>query len=176
MKNIEATATGPLRPRRNAWRWPLIVVTFLIGHVLLMAIACTIAMRDKTFAVVPDYYGRALEWDQQKSAKIASGKLGWHVEVQAGRQVDARGRRTVSFVLTGAKGKPVEGATLEAVYFHHAHADQIQHVTLTADSNDPRRFTAQVPMAFEGNWEFHFSVTARGQNFVSSTVEYLENQ
>jgi hypothetical protein len=176
MKNIEATATGPLRRRPSSGRWPMIVVALLAGHVLLMAIACAIAVRDKTFAVVPDYYGKALEWDRQKAAKFASAKLGWHVEVQAGKRVDPQGRRAVSFVLTDSTGRSIEGASLDATYFHHAHADQVQHVNLTPDSNDPRRFTVHLPMAFEGNWEFHFFVNARGQTFVSSTVEYLENR
>jgi hypothetical protein len=175
MKNVEGASVATTRAVRSSRRWPLIIVALLAGHVLLMAVACTIAIRDKSFAVVPDYYGKALEWDQQKAEQLASTRLGWHVQVQAGRHIDAQGRRTIGFVVTDSDGKAIEGATLQTVYFHHARADQIQQVTLTADSNDPRRFPARLSMAAAGNWEFHFTVAARGQSFVSSAVEYLEN-
>lgn len=157
-------------------RWPWIIVGLLGGHVLLMVVAVTIATHDRSFAVVPNYYQRALNWDQTQAEKRASEKLGWHVRVEASSQVDPIGRRTVSFVLTDADGKPLDHAVLDVEYFHHAHGDEEKQVKLTPDATDPSHFTVLLPMRYPGNWEFHFTVTAGGKTFVSGLTEYLHNE
>lgn len=49
-------------------RWPLIVIGLLLGHVCLMAVAVTVAVRDRSNPVVPDYYQKAADWDRTHAA------------------------------------------------------------------------------------------------------------
>ena len=167
-------ATESLQTKRA--RWPWIIVGLLGGHVLLMVAAVTIATHDRSFAVVPNYYQRAVNWDQTQAEKRASEKLGWHVRVEASSRVDPIGRRAVSFVLADADGKALDHAVLDVEYFHHAHGDEDKQVKLTPDATDPSRFTVLLPMRYPGNWEFHFTATAGGKTFVSAATEVLHNE
>lgn len=172
MKNIEATAIGR---GRSARRWPMIIVGLLVGHVALMMAACVIATHDKSFVVVPNYYGRAVNWDREMAARRASKALGWHVVVEASGHVDASGRRGVSFVLSDADGRPVKDATLEADYFHHAHPEAERVVKLEADPREPGRYPALLSMPYAGTYEFHFSAIGQGKTFTESSIEILSN-
>jgi len=138
-----------------------------------MAIAFTIAQRDRSFLVVPNYYDKAQHWDQARAEKLASEKLGWKVVVESSPQIDGQGRRVVSFVLTDVAGHAVKGASLRVDYFHHAHPDQQQWIEISPDSNDGRRFSVTMPMRYAGIWEFHFTATACGQTYVTTQTQYV---
>lgn len=173
MRNIEATATAGRPNRRSAWPW--FIVALLASHVLAMVVAVTIAVRDRSFAVVPNYYDRAVNWDEEQAKFRASEKLGWQVQVEAAGQVDPLGRRVVSFVLTDSRGHAISGATLQVEYFHEAHGDEDHDVELTPDASDPTRFTRLLPMRYAGEWEFHFTANAGGQTFVAKQTQTLSN-
>lgn len=168
-----STSNG--QPRKPAGKWPWIIVGLLGGHVTIMIIAVTIAVHDRSFSVVPNYYQRAVNWDQTQAEKRASEKLGWRVRVEASEQVDPLGRRAISFVLSDAQGKPIDHARMSVEYFHDAHGDEEKQVKLTPDARDPSRFSAVLPMRYAGDWEFTFTVTAQGKTFVSHEIEFLNN-
>src|SRR3569623_2033596 len=106
--------------------------------------AVTIATHDKSFAVTPDYYQRAVHWDEEQAARRASEKLGWRVSIETAPQADPLGRRVVSVVLTDAQGQALPAAQLDVTYFHDAHANEPQTLKLTPDPDDARRFTQKV--------------------------------
>lgn len=172
MRHIESTSL-PIA-RRKSW-WPWFVVGLLGTHVAAMAIAVTLATRDRSFAVVPDYYQRAVNWDQAQAQIRASEKLGWRIAVEASDQVDPLGRRVASFVFTDARGSALPRATLEVEYFHHAHGDDDHMVKLSPDAADPTHFTALLPMRYAGQWEFHFTGQSGGQTFVAKQLQTLSN-
>ena len=64
--NIANPAHPLPKPKRHL-RWPLIVVGLLLGHMSLMFTAILIINRSKPDPVLPDYYQRALDWDQNHS-------------------------------------------------------------------------------------------------------------
>lgn len=162
-----------LSTQRRRPIWPFIIVGLLAAHVTGMAIAFTIAQRDRSFLVVPNYYEKAQHWDQARAERAASEKLGWKVSAEASLQVDKQGRRAVSFLLTDAAGRAVNGASLRVDYFHHAHPDQQQWVQLSPDSTDARRFTVMIPMSYTGLWEFHFTATAGAATYVATQTQYV---
>lgn len=166
------------KPRRtSSWRWPLILVGLLAGHAAIMVVAVAIATNDKSFAVPPDYYGRAVHWDEHQAALRASEQLGWRVTVEAANEVDARGRRIAAFRLIDATGNPIPGATMEVSYYHHAHGRDVQRLELkAADTADPRRFSGAFPLRYDGFWEFEFTAKARGKTFIASTTQWIGNQ
>lgn len=174
MKNLEAAAAPSARPSRRS-RWPWIIVGLLGSHVLAMVVAVTIAVHDRSFAVVPNYYQRAVNWDEQQAQLRASEKLGWKVEVEASGQVDPLGRRVVSFVLSDAQGHAIPGTTLEVEYFHDAHGDEDHVVKLTPDAADPTHFTSLLPMRYAGEWEFHFTAKSGDQTFIAKQTQTVSN-
>lgn len=172
MKSTEATG---LPGNRSGKKWPYIILGLLGAHVLTMIIAVTIAVRDPSFSVEPNYYQKGLNWDAERAQLHASEKLGWQVRVEASDVVDPLGRRAVSFVLTDASGKAVQGAALTVNYFHHAHADSELEATPASEASDARRFTQVLPMRYAGLWEFHFTAKAGGQTFIASSTQVISN-
>lgn len=171
MRNLEGTAGG--RDRKSPWPW--IIVGMLLTHVLIMVVAMTIAVRDKSAAIVPNYYERAVNWDAEQAKYRASEKLGWHVEMEAAEQIDPVGRREVRFILTDAQGQAVPGANIDLEYFHDAHGNEDRTVSLKPDSSDPRYFTALLPMRYAGEWELHYTITAGKQSFIGKQQAYVTN-
>lgn len=161
------------KPRRRP-RWPFIIVGLLGLHVTGMVIAVTIAQRDRGMLIVPNYYDKAQHWDAAQAERRASRQLGWTVRTETALKVDAQGRRAVCFVLTDAKGAAVPGARLHVDYFHHAHPNQQNALTLAEpDRDDPTRFTQLVSMPYPGVWEFHFTATVVEKTFVDTQTHFL---
>jgi nitrogen fixation protein FixH len=147
----------------------------LASHVLIMVVAVTIAVRDRSFAVVPNYYQRGINWDAEQAVVRSSARLGWHVDVQAADEVDPVGRRAVRFNVTDSAGHALPGAVIELEYFHDAHGDEDRTVNLTPDPSDPTQFSAVLPMRYAGEWEFHFTITAGKQTYVGKQNLTLSN-
>jgi nitrogen fixation protein FixH len=155
-------------------RWPIIVISLLSVHLLLMLLVAAIATRDRSFAVIPDYYRNAIEWDQRQAQRRASEALGWKLTIEPSEQIDPLGRRAIRFTLTDAQGRRVEAAFLDVSCFHHAHARDVVRVTLSA--TEPGRFAATLPMRYPGFWQFDIKATARDQMFTTSITHYVNTQ
>ena len=163
--------------RKSSWRWPLILIGLLTGHATIMMVCVAIATNDKTFAVPPDYYGRAIHWDERQAALRASEQLGWKASVEAANEVDPLGRRIAAFRLVDASGNAIPGATMEVSYYHHAHGRDVQRLELkVADAADPRQFSGLFPMRYSGFWEFEFTAKAHGKTFVATTTQWIGSQ
>lgn len=166
--------TADAKPARRS-RWPWIIAGMLGVHMLIMAVAAVIATHDRSFAVVNDYYDRAINWDQSQALLRASQQMGWKIEIQAPQEIDPLGRRQTTFVLTDSAGREIPGAVLNVEYFHDAHASQPVHATLSPEPEDGRRFTERLPMRYSGVWEFHFTVTAERQTYVVDKTQMISN-
>jgi nitrogen fixation protein FixH len=149
-------------------RWPMIIVGLLVGHTALMIAFVCIATRDKSFSVDPDYYGKAVHWDQSQAEQRASDALGWQATIRPEEVVDEKGERTVVFELTDANGAAVSAMAIDAVYFHHAHGNEVRKATFKSEPSDPRHFLARLPMSHTGTWEFHVTAHAGEKLFVKT--------
>src|SRR6056297_599142 len=108
--------------RRAAWRWGSLVVGMLTVQVVAGAFAIRLATRDPSVAVVPDYYQKALDWDDHVALRRASQKLGWDVLLQqidldkpySGLQIDVVDR----------SGRPVPLKSGSVRLYSHVRANQ----------------------------------------------------
>jgi nitrogen fixation protein FixH len=158
-------------PGRGSLRWPVIVIGLLAAHLLLMAIFAMIAMRDRSFAVVPNYYQNALNWDQTQAQRRAGEKLGWKMRIEPSERVDLLGNRSVSFALTDASGALLPAKSLELNYFHHAHAIQARQVTLP--TTQPGQFIASLSMRYTGFWQFDAAADVGTERFSTSVTQFV---
>lgn len=171
MNHAEKPVSPSLAPKRSL-RWPLIVVGLLVTHVLFMVLVAVIAVSDRSFAVLPDYYRKALNWDQDRAALAAGERLGWKLRIDPSSRVNPLGQRSVRFELTDSSGRPVGQSKLRATYFHHAHAADAKRIELEEDS--PGRFVATLPMRQSGLWQFDVTIDAGGQAFAATVVQFVE--
>src|SRR5512138_3082971 len=100
----------------HGWLWPLGLTLALVlsagGNVVFMVLA----NRDASFAVEPDYYQKALDWDRTMAQEATNRALGWTARVE-GTFPAPVGRR-LTLRLLDRDGHAVDGAavTLEALH------------------------------------------------------------
>jgi nitrogen fixation protein FixH len=177
VRSIEGTSTsspnGVAKPK-GSMRWPIIVIALLAIHFTLMLTAAAIATRDRSFAVLPNYYENAINWDKSRAQQRASDQLGWKLSIEPSTTINPLGERAVKFVLSDASGKPIENAQLSMTYYHHAHAAEPKDVKLSESSAG--EFVAKLPMRYAGIWQFDVTVEAQGHTFISNVEQYVNNE
>lgn len=163
------------------WRWPVIIVAFLGGHVTIMMFAVMFAVGDPSFAVVPDYYEKAVNWDAQRAVERDSDELGWTLDVVPSGFADRDGLRSVVCTLTDAQGNPINDATLSLNFYHRARASHRVTATLTSrkpeGSGNPGgsgRYEALLPMGRAGAWVIEARAQRGGDVFVQTLSRTVE--
>ena len=122
------------------------------------------AANDPGFAVEPDYYNKAVEWDRLQAEKAASEALGWSVVLDA-REDELRIR------LADRLGRPIDGATVEVVAFPNARASQ----RIMGYMVPKGRGVYVLERAFErsGLWEYRLAAVVDDQRFTHVAQEEL---
>ncbi len=161
-------------PKTSARRFvmPAVVLGFLGAHMLFVFTAITLAVGDPSFAVVPDYYQKAVDWDEQKAERAASEALGWTVEVIPSRDVSIRGERDVEVVVHDAEGGPVMGAAVSVTVYHHARASHVVEADLSP-ADEPGHYAATLDMRSEGVWDITLTVTHDDDRYVQTDKTYV---
>jgi len=147
-------------------RWPLIVVGLLMTHVGAMMLAVQIASSDTGHAVLPNYYDKAIRWDDRQAEARESDRLGWSVSVTPAALTDANGDRAVRILMHDRFGAPVVDAAVSARVWHHALGDA--HDLLVRPTGEPGLYVATAPMARPGSWQCELIAEHAGARFVES--------
>ncbi len=95
--------------------WPGLIFALLAANAAIVGITLFFVHSDKSFAVEPEYYQKALHWDAAAKEQARSRDLGWRLEVDPGA-VGAAGRH-VRVTIRDRQGKPIEGATVKVTAF-----------------------------------------------------------
>lgn len=156
---------------RKRLMMPAVVAGLLGGHVLFVVIAITLATSDRSFAVVPDYYQKAVDYDLHKAELAASEQLGWKAELLPGAEVDTRGRRDILVLLHDGSGDPVTNAVIGVSCYHLARAGDPQSFDLVEDM--PGRYVGRVRMQREGFWQFELSAERGADKFVADWKQFV---
>lgn len=130
--------------------WPTIIVALLGGNLALGFVLIRVANADPHFAVEPDYYRRAVEWDSTRAQAARNVALGWRWTPSLGA---VRGDSVpMMLAIAGPDGAPIDGAlvTIEARAVAHAS----EAITDTLVSQGGGWYGASLPMRRIGLWEF----------------------
>ena len=129
--------------------WIVIVVGLLVGNAVAMGVLVAEA-GDPTPRVMPDYYRKAIAWDETVAARRASDALGWSA------RASLEGDR-LAVELVDATGAPLRGAAVTITARPRSRADEITAATLAEGA--PGRYAAAVGLARAGLHEIE--ITAR---------------
>jgi len=141
-------------------RWTLIIVGLLVMQVIFGGVSVALALRGRGVVVEADYYNKAVHWDDHEALVQASQKLGWKADVRVGDVATSKGERALMITLRDKDGVPVEGARVEAAFFHRAAALDVTQVELKASGAGV--YSASVPVNRVGVWEFRLTVHRAG--------------
>jgi nitrogen fixation protein FixH len=170
--NAENPALPVTRKPRH-WKWPLIVVGLLLGHISIMVTAVVLATSDKSFAVLPDYYQKAVNWDRSQADLRASEKLGWQVILVPSPEVDPTGHRTVTLTLSDAAGQPIANADVEVSAYHQARPNEMIQATFHTDASG--QASQALAMRREGFYQIGITARAGTQRFVTAMTPFVSN-
>lgn len=145
--------------------WPGIIFYMLGGQILLTLSTVYMATRSRSFAVEPDYYQKALHWDDTAAGRQMLARLGWKISIEVAPEVSPLGERTFTCRLSDKSGKPVAGARIDVVAFAHAVASQ--RVSAVLEPGEPGAYTGRVRMRHKGLWEFRMAIRQGDVAFTS---------
>ena len=168
-----STTTPADKPARGLRRFtmPAVVLGLLGGHMVFIMLAITLATGDRSFAVVPDYYNKAVAYDQHKAELAQSEALGWQVQMQPAATVDAAGERELVVMLRDRDNAWVTGASVRVSCFHYARAGDPMSFELTEVL--PGQYTGKARLGREGFWQFDLVAERGDARFVSQTKQFV---
>ncbi|MEE9403450.1 MAG: FixH family protein [Algisphaera sp.] len=162
-ESTHETNTAPAPQPKGRYRWPIIIVGLLVVHTSFIIYAATLALGDKSFTVVPNYYDKALNWDKTRQSQRQAADLGWTFNVLPSTVADDTGQRQIVAHFKDANDQPLRGAAVSLQLYHHAHAGDVIHVALK--ENNQGHHQALAPLAASGTWHFDAQVQFNGETF-----------
>jgi nitrogen fixation protein FixH len=167
--NQDISTQQDQQPKKGSvYFWPAVVIGLLSAQVLLMAVVVIIATHDQAFAVEPDYYQKALSWNDLAAQQRENERLAWLVDLTLGDKVDPIGNRDLICHLTNSDGTALDGAKIEVLHFPHARGQQRSTVELEAHGKGD--YATPVRFQRKGMWEFQIKIT-RGPDIFTKVVK-----
>lgn len=153
--------------------WPVIVIALLVGGAGANIGLMLVATRDPSFAVEPDYYQKALRWDETMAQEARNAALGWSIAVGFDG-ASSPGRVTLAARVSDRAGRALEGARVEVEAFHSARASRVLAATLSPGSAG--RYSATLPLDRPGLWELRLRVARGDAVFTRTLVQDLARE
>lgn len=151
---------------------PFVVIGLLGGHMIFIFTAITLGTGDPSFAVVPDYYQKGVDYDDRKALLAESAELGWSAEVIPGASIDAVGRRELVVQVRDAAGRAVQGLDLKIDAYHVARASE--PVAFACVEVLPGQYVAEARMSREGFWQFTINATSGEKRFIAELRQFIQ--
>ncbi|MCA9664611.1 MAG: FixH family protein [Myxococcales bacterium] len=166
----EAPTTAAARPDkapRSGRHWVAIIVLMLVGHVVAVTVLIVSSSGDPSHQVIPDYYKKAVRWDQHMAQQRRNAELGWSLDVSMKRLAARGGERVgaveVAVALRDRLGRALRGADVKLRVFHKARAGRMLRASLAEGAAG--HYSAKLRMVRLGLWQLDFVVEHGGARF-----------
>lgn len=148
-----------------ARRWMFVPILLLLGNALFAFTAVRLALRDHGTAAEPDYYRRALAWDEAQAARTAGERLRWTVSPSLSRGDD--GSVLLELTVVDKWGVPIDGAVVAVEVIPVRAADLA--TTVACLETAAGVYAASIPVRAHGQWEFRVRIE-RGDDRLEERV------
>jgi hypothetical protein len=150
----------------RGWYWPVGIVALLVGSAGTNIGFMVVANRDASFAVEPDYYRKAVEWDRAMAQEARNAELGWTVSAQL--EPAGPGRARLVAAARDRAGAPLTGAVVTVEAFPSARAREIASLALEP-TGTAGVYATVLPSGRPGLWELRLRVS-RGPEVFTGTL------
>lgn len=150
--------------RFSVARLPILVGAITLVSMVSVGLLIFRSGTDPTFAVEPDYYAKALNWDKQRRAAQESAALGWTADL-----VSALPGPVAVLHLTDQSGARISDATITGIAFAHRNASRRAELKFTASAQEPGAYQATLPVDAQspaGLWRISIIAERGGQRFL----------
>jgi hypothetical protein len=152
--NPETTTMTNATRSLNLWPW---VPVLLLGSMLVgLGGMAYLAINDPGFALEPNYYDKAVHWDQSQAEAAASRALGLQVTFSKPLELSKSGALELELSIRDRDGASFSGARVELEAFANAHASRIESVLLRETA--PGVYSAEIARGSRGLWELRIAV------------------
>jgi nitrogen fixation protein FixH len=166
MTALASAARNPGRGRLWAWA-PALLLGGLLGTQMIVL---RNVLDDPSVALEPDYYRKAVAWDEQRAQERRSTALGWHAAITV-EPAQHPGATRLRVQLTDAAGGALSGATLTAQAFANARAGSVLSLRWTESA--PGHYETELVPARPGLWELRLQATRGSDTFLHTSRHTL---
>jgi nitrogen fixation protein FixH len=136
--------------------WPIGITTILATTIAANLWVMRIANNDPAFAIEPDYYRKAVQFDSTMADARRTLALGWGVSAALGA-IDDGAHATLTVTLRDSTAAPLRGAHVSAMARFNARANDSVSVVLRETS--PGTYHGALLVAHAGEWEVRIDAT-----------------
>jgi hypothetical protein len=171
--HLNGVAANP--PAHGSGRiWPAIIISFLCLNAAIVAITVYFAISDKSVATEPDYYAKALDYNETLRQRETNERLGWHLSPALRPTPDGRSME-LAITLTDRIGAPLTGAAFDVIAFAGLRSGQRQHLTPRPTNTPAGEYTAPIRIDTPGEWCFRISATVGPDTFANEARLIVPN-
>jgi hypothetical protein len=152
--------------RLLANRWVLFPFAMLGFSVVLAVVTVQAALHGQGAAAEPDYYGKAVAWEDVQRQRAANDRLRWNVTPSfAPSETDRRVPR-LELAIADKWDLPIEGGVVavEAIPVKAVHLGGEVALRELA----PGRYAGDLPARMDGQWEFRVRVDREGERYTDT--------
>ena len=143
--------------------WPGFILALLGGQILVLIVMVYFAAMDGSFAVEPDYYQKALNWDKEVAQLRENERLNWSLQIDVGDEAGVLGERVVTCTLRDREGKSLDGAVIQLLAFPHARG--VERTTATLEPRGNGAYETTLRLSRKGLWEFRLRAQRGPETF-----------
>ncbi|MFA6044720.1 MAG: FixH family protein [Phycisphaerales bacterium] len=147
--------------------WPVAIVSLLGMNMVIVGITVFYANTSKTSGVVPDYYTKAVHWEDTQRQQSVNRALGWSAAWE-GTAADRLKPGSLVLTLKDGAGKAIRAASVQFEAFHEA--DDTKRASGVMSMRAEGVYEAIVPLTKAGRWHVHAVVDSLGTRFTCETV------
>ena len=144
--------------------WSLFPVALLGVLVTVQVVLYGLSTNDPSFSVEPDYYQKAVKWDEHRDRQASSARLGWTASASVS---GGPSTAVLRIELRDAQRDPVRRAKLQVEAFANSRASNVQ--TLNTEEVAPGVYSAAFQVFKPGLWELRIRAR-QGLDVFHSTV------
>lgn len=144
-------------------QWPIGIAVILAVGVVANIVVMRIANSDPSFAVEPDYYQKAVDFDSTLAHANTSAKLHW-ISTTTVTRGDRGDSTHVTITLQDSLGHAIEQAAVSVEALAIARANTV--LTATLREQAPGEYTAPLPVPRGGLWDITIHATRNDDHFV----------
>jgi nitrogen fixation protein FixH len=139
-------------------QWPMIIVALLVATAAGQGVMMWKATHDSTLAIEPDYYKKAVAYDEVIAQEAVNASLGWRAVATVGSEVGV--------TLTDRAGRAIDGAAVTVTAIHNL--DGSHHIIGRLTAAGAGRYAAPLPLDRAGLWELRIEAERGAEKFTSS--------